>query len=113
MSLRRVVVTANAFSPVTLVAALPSLSAICHAVGKMQVDDSEQLHLIPLIADVKVQPPKNGYGETNKIRYQPLEGAAPAPEPVHPAAPPPKSAPPPQSRPSEGNFTTAPWKRST
>jgi Protein of unknown function (DUF669) len=48
-------------NPTTVEIAQRILSAICHATGLMQVDDSEQLHLIPLIADVKVQPPKNGY----------------------------------------------------
>ena len=43
-------------NPTTVEIAQRTLSAICHATGLMQVDDSEQLHLIPLIADVKVQP---------------------------------------------------------
>ena len=51
----------------------------------MQVDDSEQLHVIPLIANVKVQPPKNGYDAQNTLRYMPLE-RQPAPRPVAPAA---------------------------
>lgn len=33
-----------------------TLSSICRAVGKLQVSNSEQLHLIPLIADVRVRP---------------------------------------------------------
>jgi hypothetical protein len=88
-----------------------TLSAICHATGRLQVQDSEDLHLIPFLAVVTVHPPKNGYGETNKIRYQPLERTAPASqlaESSHPATP-----PAPQSRPATGGFTTAPWKRST
>ena len=72
-------------NPTTVEIAQRTLSAICHAVGKMQVDDSEQLHLIPLIADVKVQPPKNGYDAQNTLRYMPLE-RQPAPRPVAPAA---------------------------
>jgi hypothetical protein len=36
-------------NPTTVEIAQRTLSAICHAVGKMQVDDSEQLHLIPLM----------------------------------------------------------------
>ena len=72
-------------NPTTVEIAQRTLSAICHAVGKMQVDDSEQLHLIPLIADVKVQPPKNGYDASNTLRYMPLE-QQPAPRPVAPAA---------------------------
>ena len=35
-----------------------ALSAICHAVGKMQVSDSEELHFMPLIATVSVEPDK-------------------------------------------------------
>jgi hypothetical protein len=69
----------------------------------MLVEDSVELHLIPFLAVVTVQPPKNGYGETNKIGYKPLEGVASAP----PNAPP---TPAPQSG---AGFKTAPWKRTT
>src|SRR4051812_3552093 len=53
-----------------------TLSAICHATGRLQVQDSDELHLVPFLAVVTVQPPKNGYGEINKIRYKPLDKAA-------------------------------------
>ena len=33
-----------------------TLSAICHATGKMQVTDSEQLHTKPMLVTVKVKP---------------------------------------------------------
>lgn len=33
-----------------------TLSAICHAIGRLQVSDSEQLHFSPMIATVKVKP---------------------------------------------------------
>ncbi len=33
-----------------------TLSAICHAIGVMQVSDSEQLHFKPLVVDVRVRP---------------------------------------------------------
>ncbi|MFN4204803.1 MAG: DUF669 domain-containing protein [Agrobacterium albertimagni] len=91
-----------------------TLSAICHATGRLQVQDSEELHLIPFMAVVQVQPPKNGYGESNKIRYQPLEAATPAAQPA-PAARPATAAPAmpaPQATPAAGGFKTAPWKRS-
>lgn len=87
-----------------------TLSAICHATGRMQVKDSEDLHLVPMLADVTVQPPKNGYGESNKIKYRPLEGrgapskASSAP----PAKPATTTAPPAQGA---GSFANAPWKR--
>ncbi|MDI1286080.1 MAG: DUF669 domain-containing protein [Reyranella sp.] len=92
-----------------------TLSAICHATGRLQVQDSEELHLIPFMAVVQVQPPKNGYGESNKIRYQPLNQTAPAPQPAalaRPAAPPPAAVPAPAPSPASGGFKTAPWKRS-
>ena len=63
-----------------------ALSSICRATGQMQVKDSEQLHLIPLIADVRVRPPKGQYGESNSIRYLPRNAAAQATNAV-PAAP--------------------------
>ncbi|WP_075220695.1 DUF669 domain-containing protein [Acuticoccus yangtzensis] len=87
-----------------------TLSAICHATGKMQVTDSEQLHLIPLQADVTVQPPKNGYGESNKIRFRPLDQAPSAPK----AAAPPRQQQSAPAKPAQsGGFANAPWKRSS
>ena len=98
-------------NPTTVEIAQRTLSAICHAVGKMQVDDSEQLHLIPLLVDVKVQPPKNGYDAQNSIRYLPLERApsrpAAATPPVRSAAATTPGAPQPAVRPGG----VAPWRR--
>lgn len=65
-------------NPDTVDIAKRALSSICRATGQMQVKDSEQLHLIPLIADVRVRPPKGQYGESNSIRYLPRNAAAPA-----------------------------------
>jgi hypothetical protein len=95
-------------NPTTVEIAQRTLSAICHAVGKMQVDDSEQLHLIPMIADVKVQPPKNGYDAKNTLRYLPLDSqpARPAAPAARPAAAPVTSAAP------VAKTGTAPWRRS-
>jgi len=86
-----------------------TLSAICHATGRMHVQDSDELHLIPFLAVVTVQPPKNGYGETNRIRYKPLEAAAPTPQPARPDKQPTAAAP--RSEAGAGGFNTAPWKR--
>ncbi|CAK0774724.1 hypothetical protein WCLP8_510004 [uncultured Gammaproteobacteria bacterium] len=96
-------------SPSTVEFAQRTLSAICRAAGRMQVQDSEELHLVPMTADVKVQPPKNGYGESNSIRYLPLERGAPATSPAaRPAAPVQAAKPSPQARPA-----TAPWRRTS
>lgn len=94
-------------SPSTVEMAQRTLSAICHATGRMQVQDSEELHLIPMQVDVTVQPPKNGYGESNGIRYvvpeQPVPGTRPAaPQAARPAT---------QSRPAAPP-AAAPWRRS-
>lgn len=95
-------------NPQTVEIAQRTLSAICHATGRLQVQDSEELHLIPLIADVRVQPPKNGYGESNQVRYLPLDRAAKTAMPQ-----PARAAPPPQSQPAAPAvaLTSAPWKR--
>ena len=73
-------------NPDTVDIATRTLSSICRATGQMQVKDSEQLHLIPMIADVRVRPPKGQYGESNSIRYLPRNAAAQATNAV-PAAP--------------------------
>ena len=97
-----------------------TLSAICHATGRMQVSDSEDLHLIPMTITVTVEPPRNGYGERNRIRYLTPEVAAKAkgkpatapsrsqrPATSAPAAPPaPAATATPTPRPG-----SAPWKR--
>jgi len=93
-----------------------TLSAICHAVGKLQVSDSEELHFQPMVVKVAVRP--NGYNEVKG--YKPVQQAAaaggPTPAangPVPPPRPPisvsPAAA---QVRPAPAANSTAPWKRS-
>ncbi|CAK0756631.1 DUF669 domain-containing protein [Azospirillaceae bacterium] len=89
-----------------------TLSAICRATGRMQVQDSDELHLVPMLADVKVQPPKNGYGETNSLRYLPLERGTPVSAPtVRPAAPVQTAAAKPPAQPARP--AAAPWRRTS
>ena len=90
-----------------------TLSAICHATGPMQVQDSAELHLIPIIADVTIKPPKNGYGESNKVHYLPLERGAIAAQQraAAPAAATTAAQPARPTAPAAG-FGSAPWKRS-
>jgi uncharacterized protein DUF669 len=95
-------------NPTTVEIAQRTLSAICHATGLMQVDDSEQLHLIPLIADVKVQPPKNGYDASNTLRYLSLDSGQLHPAVLAPKTPHAASAP--TTMPKSG---TPPWRRSS
>ena len=104
-------------NPDTVDIATRTLSSICRATGQMQVKDSEQLHLIPLIADVRVRPPKGQYGESNSIRYLPRSAAA-APATRAPvayaSAPAPATAPAPQPQPATPMAPAAgglPWQR--
>lgn len=91
-----------------------TLSAICRAVGKLQVSNSEQLHLIPLIADVRVRPAKGIYGESNSLRYLARSGTPTAP-PKAPAfaqsAPAPMAPMAPMAPPQTPAANGLPWKR--
>lgn len=73
-------------NPQTVEIAQRTLSAICHATGKLQVNDSVDLHLVPMTIQVGVKPPKDGYSEKNTIRYLVPEKTAPA-APAYQAAP--------------------------
>ena len=89
-------------NPTTVEIAQRTLSAICHATGKLQVNDSEELHLIPMMIQVAVKPPKDGYGEKNTIRYLVPDGAA---QPV--ASKPPVAS----TQPTPPRPAAAPWNR--
>ena len=91
-------------NPTTVEIAQRTLSAICHATGKMHVSDSEELHMIPMTIQVKIRPPKNGYGESNAIAYLPQDRAA-APRSAQPAP----SAPAPSASPAK--MASAPWNK--
>lgn len=58
------------------------LSAICHAVGVLQVTDTQQLHYKPLVIRVDIEE-RDGYGPRNVIKaYKAVpggQGNAPAP----------------------------------
>ena len=89
-------------NPQTVEIAQRTLSAICHATGKLQVNDSIDLHLVPMTIQVGVKPPKDGYSEKNTIRYLVPERTAPA-APAYQAAP---AATQPPAAPA-----AAPWNR--
>lgn len=44
-----------------------SLAQLCLAVGKVSVEDSDELHMLPFIAKMKVTPPKGDYAAGNQI----------------------------------------------
>lgn len=90
-------------NPTTVEIAQRTLSAICHATGKMQVSDSDELHLIPMTIQVTVKPPKNGYGESNAIRYTTPEPGAAATRAAKPAPAAVAAAP--------AKMASAPWNK--
>ena len=82
-------------NPVAQEIAYKQLSAICHAVGVMQVQDSQQLHGRPLKVKVKVRAASGDYEASNEITSfkninEQVGGAAPggAPWAQQPAAAP-------------------------
>lgn len=93
-------------NPQTVEIAQRTLSSICHACGRMQVKDSDELHLIPIFVDVRVKPPKGEYGESNQVRYLPRE-----PVSQSKANAPARTQPQPAAKPAQQSFATAPWKR--
>ena len=94
-----------------------TLSAICHAIGKMQVNDSEELHFRPMLLSVEVEPdsrdkhlnpddPARRY--QNKVKgYAKADGSVAAP--VQTAPRPANNPPPAQARPAAAD---PPWRRS-
>lgn len=67
-----------------------TLSSICHAVGRLQVEDSEDLHHTPMLVSVKVRPARTDpitgkdYKASNEVAgYAALNGAMPASTPTH------------------------------
>ena len=85
------------------------LSAICHAVGEIEVSDSEQLHFKPLLVTVKVRPAgkdkkgiehnaQNEIGGHARASDLPLPTARPATQAVARPAPAPAKAPPPWAK---------------
>ena len=95
-----------------------TLSAICHAVGQLQVSDSEQLHFRPLQVTLAVEPdsrdklrPVEEQRKQNRVKgYAALGGAAPARPAASPAAAPARTAAAP-ARPTPAASTTPPWRR--
>jgi hypothetical protein len=89
------------------------LSAICRAVGRMQVSDSEELHNLPLVLVVKVRPAgldKQGVHREaqNEIGgYKPASGPAPAGY-NKPAASAPRAA---ATPPLAAKAATPPWRK--
>ena len=65
-----------------------ALSALCHAVGVIELEDSDQLHDKPVVLDVAVDPAKGEYSAQNRVKgYSAAGGQTSAPAPAaRPAA---------------------------
>ena len=80
------------------------LSAICRAIGKYRIQDSAELHNVPMIIDVRLSPRKDTGELENRVRgYEPraVPAAATAPQKSR-AKPKPTPDPEPQAE-------SAPW----
>ncbi len=94
------------------------LSQACHAVGVLQVQDSSQLHGIPLVARLKYKIDEN-YGPKNEVGgYRPLGAPAHTPQPAHaqaqaPAQAPAQAKPWQQPQPTPAAVSTPPWAART
>jgi hypothetical protein len=84
-----------------------TLSAICHAVGVYQVNDSSELHGRPLSVKVSLRPAQTNsqtgdhYEAINEVKgYKAIEGSTAQLNTGMPPAAPPPQAPPPQAPPA-------------
>jgi hypothetical protein len=70
-----------------------SLSALCHATGKLRIQESEELHDIPVLLTVRVRPAKDGYDASNEIRgYSAIDGSSRTTAPTNDTAKPASAA---------------------
>ena len=90
-----------------------TLSAICHAVGKLSVQDSEELHMLPMTAVVIVKPERTGkdgrtYAASNEVQTYKALGSGQAASFRSGGMKPANTAP----AAGSGQSASAPWKRS-
>lgn len=90
-----------------------TLSAICHATGKLQVSDSDQLHFIPMLAVVKVKPAGPDKQGVHREAQNEVSGYKPANSAARPGpAQPQRQAAPPPAQPKPAAAASPPWRRS-
>lgn len=82
--------------------AYATLSSICHATGVIQVQDTSQLHGIPMEVKLSVRPASDGYEAANDVKgyrasSQGAGGMSQAPQMGAPAQQPPAQQPPAQN----------------
>lgn len=90
-------------NPQAVEIAYRTLSAICHAAGVIDCQDSSQLHGRPMVAKIKVKPGDDRYDPSNEVRAYSAANAA-QPQTAAPIAPAPVATAP-------ADTATPPWKR--
>ena len=100
-------------NPVATEIAFRQLSAICHATGKIQIQDSSQLHNIPLEVKVSLRPAGAGgdgrfYDASNEIKGYRAYNSSPAPQTAAAPAFTPPPAPAFTPPPAQTTFTPPP-----
>lgn len=93
-----------------------TLSAICHAVGKIQVSNSEQLHFVPMLVTVAVEPDnRDPDRKRNVVKGYTAAGnaalASATPAPRFGASRPAAAAAAPAAAPATAAKKAAPWAR--
>lgn len=88
------------------------LSAICHAVGKMQISDTQELHFKPMVIRVDIEE-SEGYAPRNAIKsYKAAGAAAQAAQGNAPAAAPESQSTAPTATAAPASPSSAPpWER--
>jgi hypothetical protein len=82
------------------------LSAVCHSVGVLQLQDTQQLHMKPCRLRVKIRKDSTGqYDDQNEVSGVEPSGVA------QPGMPP--AAAPPASAPAPAGAAVPPWQRRT
>ena len=62
-------------NPTAVEISMKELTSICKACGKTDIEDSGELHGIPLTIHVKIKPAKGNFSEQNQItKYEPYGG---------------------------------------
>jgi hypothetical protein len=64
-----------------------ALSALCHAVGIIELEDSDQLHNIPVTIDLDIDPAKGEYSAQNRVKGYSAAGGAQTSAPATRQAP--------------------------
>ena len=62
-------------NPQAVEISMKELTSICKACGKAEIEDSAELHNVPLTVSVKIKPAEGNYSEQNQItKYMPYSG---------------------------------------